>query len=202
MLPAAKRPSCAVVQLSGERDDCLRPNRPVRLAPRHRGPRPPASSRARAATSSTPRSSTTRPRSSSSPVHRSGPRPVCRSTRSAGALPPWPRRSARHQGHRRGVKPASHGRFRPRRWRKVSLGRLATRRSGSTPKHFVCNDSELVEGRYVGDHAGRYEIPQPLALRPDLMEMARFDKPRRIHSDASPRTPMRVRARPRPARMH
>lgn len=38
---------------------------------------------------------------------------------------------------------------------------------------FVCSDPELVAGRYTGDHAGRYEISQLMAIRPDLVALDR-----------------------------
>ena len=41
---------------------------------------------------------------------------------------------------------------------------------------FVCSDPELVQGRYAGDHAGRYEISQLLHIRPDLVQMNRADR--------------------------
>ena len=37
----------------------------------------------------------------------------------------------------------------------------------------VVADPELVEGQYVGDHAGAYEISQLLAIRPDLVDLSR-----------------------------
>jgi creatinine amidohydrolase len=45
-------------------------------------------------------------------------------------------------------------------------------------EHFVCSDPELVEGHYAGDHAGRYEISQLLAIRPDLVDLSRVDRAR------------------------
>jgi creatinine amidohydrolase len=39
--------------------------------------------------------------------------------------------------------------------------------------HFVCADPELVEGLFQGDHAGRYELSQLLAIRPELVDMSR-----------------------------
>lgn len=39
--------------------------------------------------------------------------------------------------------------------------------------HFVRSDPELVAGRFTGDHAGRYELSQLLAIRPDLVAMDR-----------------------------
>lgn len=39
--------------------------------------------------------------------------------------------------------------------------------------HFVRSDTELVAGKFVGDHAGRYELSQLLAIRPDLVDMSR-----------------------------
>lgn len=40
-------------------------------------------------------------------------------------------------------------------------------------EYFVCVDPELVEDRYVGDHAGRMEVSQMLAIRPDLVRLDR-----------------------------
>jgi len=37
-------------------------------------------------------------------------------------------------------------------------------------------DPELVVGRFKGDHAGRFEISQLLALRPDLVDLSRVDR--------------------------
>ncbi|WP_210530386.1 creatininase family protein [Rubellimicrobium arenae] len=39
--------------------------------------------------------------------------------------------------------------------------------------HFVRTDPELVAGRFTGDHAGRYELSQLLAIRPDLVDLSR-----------------------------
>lgn len=39
--------------------------------------------------------------------------------------------------------------------------------------HFVRSDPELVAGQFQGDHAGRYELSQLLAIRPDLVAMER-----------------------------
>jgi creatinine amidohydrolase len=44
--------------------------------------------------------------------------------------------------------------------------------------HFVCSDPELVAGLYEGDHAGRYEISQLLAIRPDLIDLGRVERAR------------------------
>ena len=41
--------------------------------------------------------------------------------------------------------------------------------------HFVRADPELVEG-HQGDHAGRFEISQLLAIRPDLIDMSRVGR--------------------------
>ncbi|CAN7603234.1 creatininase family protein [Rhizobium sp. LjRoot98] len=41
---------------------------------------------------------------------------------------------------------------------------------------FVRTDPELVSGKFDGDHAGRYELSQLLAIRPDLVEMSRADR--------------------------
>lgn len=43
-------------------------------------------------------------------------------------------------------------------------------------EHFVRTDPELVVGRYVGDHAGSYELSQLLAIRPDLVAMDRANR--------------------------
>ena len=42
-------------------------------------------------------------------------------------------------------------------------------------EHFVCADPELVEA-HQGDHAGRFEISQLLAIRPDLVDMGRVGR--------------------------
>jgi creatinine amidohydrolase len=51
--------------------------------------------------------------------------------------------------------------------------RLAARRFSEATGIPVCvaSDPELVEGSFVGDHAGKYEISQLLYLRPDLIDM-------------------------------
>lgn len=46
---------------------------------------------------------------------------------------------------------------------------------------FVRTDPELVEGTHAGDHAGRYEVSQLLAIRPDLVDL---DRAGRVESDA------------------
>ncbi len=38
------------------------------------------------------------------------------------------------------------------------------------------SDPEWVAGRYTGDHAGRYEISQLLAIRPDLVDLRLIDR--------------------------
>jgi creatinine amidohydrolase len=38
------------------------------------------------------------------------------------------------------------------------------------------SDPELVEGRFKGDHAGRFEISQLMALRPDLVDLSRIER--------------------------
>ncbi|RFB86866.1 hypothetical protein B5K11_27700 [Rhizobium leguminosarum bv. trifolii] len=48
-------------------------------------------------------------------------------------------------------------------------------------EHFVRTDPELVAGKFVGDHAWRYELSQLLAIRPDLVAM---DRAERITTDA------------------
>jgi len=40
----------------------------------------------------------------------------------------------------------------------------------------VKSDPELVEGLYNGDHAGKYEISQLLAMRPDLVDLSLLEK--------------------------
>lgn len=40
----------------------------------------------------------------------------------------------------------------------------------------VLADPELVAGRFNGDHAGRFEISQLLALRPDLVDLSRLGR--------------------------
>ncbi|MGW6357820.1 creatininase family protein [Streptomyces sp. NPDC055092] len=46
--------------------------------------------------------------------------------------------------------------------------------SRSSPVRVVAvSDPELVTGAYTGDHAGRYEISQLLAVRPDLVDLTR-----------------------------
>jgi creatinine amidohydrolase len=47
--------------------------------------------------------------------------------------------------------------------------------------HFVRSDPELVQGRFTGDHAGRYELSQLLHIRPDLVAM---DRAGRVATDA------------------
>lgn len=46
---------------------------------------------------------------------------------------------------------------------------------------FVRTDPELVAGQFTGDHAGRYELSQLLAIRPDLVAM---DRAGRTESDS------------------
>jgi creatinine amidohydrolase len=38
------------------------------------------------------------------------------------------------------------------------------------------SDPELVEGKFKGDHAGRFEISQLMALRPDLVDLSRIGR--------------------------
>lgn len=45
-------------------------------------------------------------------------------------------------------------------------------------EHFVCADPELVAGRFSGDHAGKFEVSQLLAIRRDLIRMERLDHAR------------------------
>lgn len=42
--------------------------------------------------------------------------------------------------------------------------------------HFVRTDPELVAGTFTGDHAGRYELSQLLAIRPDLVSLDRSSR--------------------------
>lgn len=46
---------------------------------------------------------------------------------------------------------------------------------------WIRTDPELVAGQFVGDHAGRYELSQFLAIRPDLVAL---DRAERISTDA------------------
>ena len=46
---------------------------------------------------------------------------------------------------------------------------------------FVCSDPELVEGRYLNDHAGKYEISQLLHIQPSAIKL---DRAERMHSRA------------------
>lgn len=46
--------------------------------------------------------------------------------------------------------------------------------------HFVRTDPELVKGTFTGDHAGRYELSQLLAIRSDLVSL---DRSERVKSD-------------------
>ncbi len=43
-------------------------------------------------------------------------------------------------------------------------------------KVLVYSDSELVEGLYEGDHAGKYEISQSLYLRPDTIDLSAINR--------------------------
>jgi len=59
----------------------------------------------------------------------------------------------------------------------VDLRRLAAAFTARVPmKVEVFADPELVAGRFDGDHAGRFEISQLLALRPDLVDLSRLDR--------------------------
>ncbi|MDX2378543.1 MAG: creatininase family protein [Acidimicrobiia bacterium] len=40
----------------------------------------------------------------------------------------------------------------------------------------VHSDPELVAGRFEGDHAGRYEVSQLLAIRPELVDLSRLGR--------------------------
>jgi creatinine amidohydrolase len=56
----------------------------------------------------------------------------------------------------------------------VDLRRLAAAFSARVPLAVeVYADPELVSGRYDGDHAGKFEISQLLAIRPDLVDLSR-----------------------------
>jgi creatinine amidohydrolase len=58
----------------------------------------------------------------------------------------------------------------------VDLRRLAAAFTARVPMRVeVFADPELVAGRFDGDHAGRFEISQLLALRPDLVDLSRLD---------------------------
>ncbi len=58
----------------------------------------------------------------------------------------------------------------------VDLRRLAAAFTARVPVRVeVFADPELVAGRFEGDHAGRFEISQLLALRPDLVDLSRLD---------------------------
>ncbi|WP_051955968.1 creatininase family protein [Beijerinckia mobilis] len=48
-------------------------------------------------------------------------------------------------------------------------------------EHFIASDPELVDGLFQGDHAGRYEISQLLAISGELVALGRAD---RINTDA------------------
>ncbi len=59
----------------------------------------------------------------------------------------------------------------------VDLRRLAATFTARVPMRVeVLADPELVAGRFDGDHAGRFEISQLLALRPDLVDLSRLDR--------------------------
>lgn len=63
-------------------------------------------------------------------------------------------------------------------------------------------DPELVEGKYSGDHAGKFEISQLLAIRPELVELSRLNRGREpgaggrfaLGDDAAEATPALGRA--------
>ena len=59
-------------------------------------------------------------------------------------------------------------------------------------EHFVRSDPELVQGQFNGDHAGRYELSQLLAIRPELVAM---DRAGRIATDALGRFAQNPRCR-------
>lgn len=57
------------------------------------------------------------------------------------------------------------------------LRMIAEAFAGAFPmQHFVRTDPELVTGKFKGDHAGRYELSQLLAIRPDLVALDRSDR--------------------------
>ncbi|QND62050.1 creatininase family protein [Mesorhizobium huakuii] len=57
------------------------------------------------------------------------------------------------------------------------LRMIAEAFAGAFPiQHFVRTDPELVSGKFTGDHAGRYELSQLLAIRPDLVALDRADR--------------------------
>ncbi|TLS53684.1 creatininase family protein [Paenibacillus antri] len=53
----------------------------------------------------------------------------------------------------------------------LRLAADAFRRRAEVPM-WVGSDPELVEGTYAGDHAGKYEISQLMALRPELVDFS------------------------------
>ena len=53
------------------------------------------------------------------------------------------------------------------------VGELFEKQTGI--RVIVKTDPELTNGKYTGDHAGKYEISQLLHLRPDLMKMERIE---------------------------
>ena len=59
----------------------------------------------------------------------------------------------------------------------IDLRRLAASFMAKVPLTVeVVADPELVSGQYDGDHAGRFEISQLLALRPDLVDLSRLGR--------------------------
>jgi creatinine amidohydrolase len=59
----------------------------------------------------------------------------------------------------------------------VDLRRIAAAFAARVPLVVeVHADPELVAGRFKGDHAGKFEISQLLALRPDLVDLGRLPR--------------------------
>jgi creatinine amidohydrolase len=59
----------------------------------------------------------------------------------------------------------------------VDLRRLAAAFTARVPMAVgVFADPELVAGRFEGDHAGKFEISQLMALRPDLVDLGRLPR--------------------------
>jgi creatinine amidohydrolase len=58
----------------------------------------------------------------------------------------------------------------------IDLRRLASAFTAKAPLTVeVVADPELVAGKFNGDHAGRFEISQLLALRPELVDLSRLE---------------------------
>jgi creatinine amidohydrolase len=59
------------------------------------------------------------------------------------------------------------------------LRRVAAAFSAQVPfATAIFADPELVEGKFTGDHAGKFEISQLLAIRPDLVDLSRLARGR------------------------